>query len=289
VVSGRVVGVDGKPAAGADVALFGRVRPAPRGAYFPKALKVIAQGKADRDGKFRLAADGLTLSAYQYGFLIARAPGHGLGHHWAPIKPGPEVKVELQKERHDLRGRLVDLEGNAAVGVTVQVAEIVKLARVKDGPAAGTVFPAFSLDCEHAPTGLAYWPGPVVSDAQGRFTLRGLPAGYKIKLLAHGEKAARQYLEVPPGAVPAKELTLALTPGRILHGTVTYRDTGKPVPNARLRILSFSHDSEMDARADARGQFRVVPFNHDSYLVAAYPPAGEPYVLSSKEIRWPGG
>jgi hypothetical protein len=32
-----------------------------------------------------------------------------------------------------------------------------------------------------------------------------------------------------------------------------------------------------------------VPFNHDSYLVAAYPPDGEPYVLSSKAMRWPPG
>jgi protocatechuate 3,4-dioxygenase beta subunit len=288
VVSGQVLGTDGKPCAGAAVALFGRAKLSPRGGHYRGAPKVIAEGKTDRDGKFRITADALTPFAYWNVSLIARAPGQGLGHHALPLDMSvAEVKLELLKER-ELRGRLVDLQGQPAGGVKVQ------LARIHGEPPAAK---PFFLDCEHAPAALAYWPGPVTSDAQGRFTLRGLPAGCAIHLLVHGgEKIARQHLEVPAGGAPEKEVTLAVAPGRTLHGTVTYGDTGKPVPNARLRVLSVRREPTggmrifgMDAQADANGRFRVVPFNANSYAVAAYPPAGEPYLLGSWEVEWPRG
>jgi hypothetical protein len=81
---------------------------------------------------------------------------------------------------------------------------------------------------------------------------------------------------------------------------VTYRDTGKPIPNTRLRVLSVQQLPTgamqiygQDARADAEGRFRVVPYNATSdfvpHVVAAYPPDGEPYLLCAREIQWPRG
>ena len=41
----------------------------------------------------------------------------------------------------------------------------------------------------------------------------------------------------------------------------------------------------MDARAGADGRFRAVPYDATFYVVAAYAPAGEPYLLSTREVR----
>jgi RNA polymerase sigma factor (sigma-70 family) len=290
-VSGQVLGADGKPVAGADVALYGRPKHAPRARYYRSSPKILAEVKTDRDGKFRFAADRLNRSAYWGVDLIARAPGHGLGHKGVPLeKPGADLKLSLPKERA-LRGRLVDLQGQPAAGATVQVAKVYGSPPFKSY--------AF-LDCEPTPHAPRYWPEPVVTDAQGRFTLRGLPAGCEIHLIVHGGTFARQYLNVRPEAAPEKEVTLAVAPGRVLYGTVTYRDTGKPIANARLRVLSVQQQPGggmriygQDARTDAGGRFRVVPYNTTSdfipHVVAAYPPAGEPYLLCAKEVRWPRG
>jgi protocatechuate 3,4-dioxygenase beta subunit len=290
-VTGQVFGADGKPIAGAVVALYGRPKLAPRGRYYRSNSKILAEVKTDEGGKFRFPAEGLNYSAYWTVSLLARAPGHGLGHKGVPLdKLGTGLKLVLLKER-ELRGRLVDLQGQPAAGATVQVAKI-----HGHPPFANYSF----VNCEDGPPATRYWPGPVVTDAQGRFTLRGLPAACEIHLVVHGRTYARQYLDIRPGAAPDKEVTLAVAPGRVLYGTVTYRDTGKPISNARLRVLSVQQLPTgamqiygQDARADAEGRFRVVPYNATSdfvpHVVAAYPPAGEPYLLCAKEIQWPRG
>src|SRR5439155_1524804 len=81
-----------------------------------------------------------------------------------------------------------------------------------------------------------------------------------------------------------------------LEGTVTYRDTGKPVPNARLQISAAkAHPAggfqirSVTARADASGRYRAVPYEGDSYFIVASPPAGAPYLLASqREKKNPG-
>jgi hypothetical protein len=83
-----------------------------------------------------------------------------------------------------------------------------------------------------------------------------------------------------------------MPPARVLEGAVTYRDTGKPIPGALLRVFSqkqrYDHGPMrvMDARADARGRFRIVPHDGNFFSILAYPPAGEPYLLIRAEVEW---
>jgi hypothetical protein len=127
----------------------------------------------------------------------------------------------------------------------------------------------------------------------GRFSIRGLPAGWHATVFAHGDAFARQSLKVEAAGDEKQGATLALAPARVLEGAVTYRDSGKPVPNARLRIYTqperyaFQGLHQMEARADAKGRFRVVPHEGNFLTVIAYPPAGEPYLLVNRELTWP--
>src|SRR5262249_36154961 len=76
--SGQVVSADGKPVAGANVALLGRAKRAARGGHSTGVLnKTLTAGKTDPEGKFRLGATGLSREAYLEVVLVARASGHG--------------------------------------------------------------------------------------------------------------------------------------------------------------------------------------------------------------------
>jgi RNA polymerase sigma factor (sigma-70 family) len=290
VVSGQVMSSGGKPVAGADVALLGRAWVAARGGRSGGSFtKTLAAGKTDPEGKFRLGATGLSKAAYWEVVLLARAPGHGLMQERLDAKPGGvTVNLSLPGERV-LRGRLVDLQGQPAAGVKIRL----ELANGKL-PSGKHAY----LYLQRTPDGERYWPGAVVSDAAGRFRLGGLPAGCDLTLNAEGQGAAfaRQNVEVTRDGAPEKEVTLALAPGRVLEGTVTYRDTGKPVPDARVRIESWTLQPSggfrihgVGARADAKGRYRAVPYDGDTFVVTAHPPDGEPYLLGSQRADKPRG
>jgi RNA polymerase sigma factor (sigma-70 family) len=289
IVSGQVVSADGKPVAGAAVALVGRVKRAARAERHSGTVnKTLASIRTDREGKFRLDATGVSPAAYWQAILVARASGHGSNQLYLPLRPDSvTTKLELPGERV-LRGRLVDLQGQPAAGVTVRLTGA-------HGKMRADKF--ITLYQQHSPAEEGYWPRPAVSDASGHFRLEGLPAGcdFTLDVQSEGTAFARQSLEVASkDAPPDKEVTLALAPGRVLEGTVTYRDTGKPVPNARLSIETMRQAYsgprwEMDARTDAQGRFRVVPHDGGFFMITASPPAGEPYLINRKEVRWPRG
>src|SRR5262249_52170428 len=122
-----------------------------------------------------------------------------------------------------------------------------------------------AVEFRDPPRGLAPWPGPVTTDDKGRFSVRGLPADRTVTLQVAGDdRFARQRLAVQTGGKGAvKEVNFALAQAFLVEGTVTCADTGKPMPNALLRIMPYRRDfysfdfrEEMTARVDARGRFR---------------------------------
>jgi RNA polymerase sigma factor (sigma-70 family) len=290
VVSGQVLNADGKPVAAASVALVGQFKLGARGGYRREVVKkTLAEGKADREGKFRLSASGVSAPAYVQVIIMARASGHGITQERLSAEsPSDPVKLYLPGERI-LRGRLVDLQGQPAPRITV---------RLKSANGKIAADRHLYLYAQHAAAGASYWPEPVVSDAQGRFTLRGLPARCDLTLAVQGEGAAfaPQSVQVSGDGAPEKEVALALAPGRVLEGTITYRDTGKPVPNARLQIESRKNmpsggwrTYDIEVRADAAGRYRAVPHEAETFVLTAYPPAGEPYLLGTRQVQRPRG
>ena len=137
------------------------------------------------------------------------------------------------------------------------------------------------------------WPNPATTDAEGRFTLRGVGRNLHVVLAVHHPRFALQRIDVDTdGAPESKPLTAALAPAQIVTGRVTYADTGKPVPHAPLEVMASQGRIGIlaDFETDAEGRFRVTPPPADrSYRVMAFPPEGQPYLITSKRLEWPKG
>jgi RNA polymerase sigma factor (sigma-70 family) len=311
-VSGRVLDAAGKPVAGAQVSVLGRRKSSGRaglGVIYPEAL---AEGRTGADGSFRLTAPRTARTRFHETYTLARADGHGLGlQDFDADAPRPEVTVRLNPEQV-LRGRLVDLQGLPAAGVTVRVSKL-----------GGPLFKAQQVHLwfGQAPTKLSVWPGAATTDKDGRFTLRGLPRDASVTLQMDGDRFAVQSLHINPDkleqvllrqnrmtggekgspalelkpAAPGKPLELAwsLTPAHILEGAVTYADTGKPVPQSRLvcfvgyQSFSVTSGSRKEHRAGADGRYRIAAEPGEFFILVAYPEAGTPYLLRTVHLNRP--
>ena len=209
-----------------------------------------------------------------------------------PISPTP---ISGCNPEQVIQGRLFDLQGRPAQGVTVSVSRILRIllrdsensdpqrrrfegplywwARVNDWPA---------------------WPKPATTDADGRFSVHGVGRGLQATLSIIDSRFALQMIEVETDNSPdAKSVTMALRPAQIITGRVTYADTGKPVPHAPL-IVSARGGGQRGTRptyfqTDADGRFRANPSPGDEFTVSAAPPAGQPYLGASKSFEWPKG
>jgi RNA polymerase sigma factor (sigma-70 family) len=286
-IKGRVVDAGSKPVADAALAVYVLAMPAGRASPGMIPPELLAEGKSDADGQFRLTARRLSAARTAGLRLFARRPGHGLGVAQLKSEPvPPEVEVQLPPEETIL-GRLVDLQGQPAAGVKLDVIG----ARQKAGPGR-YYWPVLREPLQSA----AYWPPATITDASGRFTLRGLGADWGVTLQASDERFARQHLAIPAtDGVGRKEVTLALAPARVLEGVVTYEDTGKPAPHARLRVHSQQDRSlrgispALESKADAQGRFKVVPYPGNVFSLTASPGPDEPYLLRTREVDWPRG
>jgi hypothetical protein len=181
VLAGRVLLPDGTPAAGAHVS-FGWVMVHQGEARF----KTV---KTDESGRFHHA---LQLSTAHVA-VTALAPDQGFSRRFLPVKSRGLASLELKLEpTATVSGRVVKLDGSPAPEVPVRVTSLPLGQQIflVNPPAAG---PATAPSAPAAPVELqqeqAYWQtyGRVLSDqmarslygaktdAEGRFTLTGLP------------------------------------------------------------------------------------------------------------------
>jgi hypothetical protein len=190
-----------------------------------------------------------------------------------------------------IHGRLYELQGRPVPGVTLTVSSIrreppqaraavrSRLDGIIYGPRDANDFPA--------------WPRPVISDSEGRFTLRGVSRGVKANVTVLHPRFALQHIEVATdGDSGSRTVTAGLAPAQIVSVRVTYADTGQPVPHAPLRVLASRGRFALidESETDADGQARVNSFPTDrSYSVTAFPPEGQPYLFASERVEWPKG
>ncbi len=297
-LTGRVLGGDGKPQAGARVALVGGVARGP-------VPKVLAEARTDRLGWFRLSVPRPGPGQEpRHEAVMAWAPGHGLAWQYPLPDKGKEVELQLPPEEV-IRGRLIDLQGQPAAGVKLWVTRLgertapngwVVYRRVKavffDNDEVAPVIwrrntmhfytvdsmawsghqkaeaqspkktppPPASVVVQEPPRHLPGWPEAVTTDKEGRFVLRGVGKGQGVGLLIDDERFALQVLDFP-AQDRAAEVTRVLAAARVLEGTVTDADTGKPIPNTWIRVSppgsygrSVSGFSESLASTDHRGR-----------------------------------
>ena len=252
----------------------------------------IGQAHSDGSGRFQVDAPRTSSSRHHRMGAVAIAPGYGAG--WVEFDPDadrPIADISLWPEQV-IQGRLFDLIGRPVQGVEVRVQS---MGRVIPGNL-GSQYP----DGIEGPSfwwnpgnGLPAWPKSAISDAEGRFTVRGVGRDLRVVLMIDDPRFARQTVPIDTdGTSELKPVTLALEPAKIIKGRITDADTGKPIPHAQAQGLVLLRDdggTVNEFEADAEGRFRANPLSADRYEVSVTAPEGQPYLGVSKLFNWPKG
>jgi beta-lactamase regulating signal transducer with metallopeptidase domain len=300
-ISGRVLDPAGKSVPDAAVMVIVRLKSPDRPMLeMPPGAMTAHDGRCDGSGRFRIELPRTTSARYDGVTITALAPGYGIG--WVELDPDadqPAVDVALRAEQV-IRGRLLDINGQPARGVALRLRALSQAVR---GGVPPTVFrPDLSeLRWRDSPA----WPGPAISDADGRFALRGLGRGLLGHLIIDDPRftlpatmiqtdenvdARRLNILIPAIKVESgpdpKPIAIALQPPRTITGRVIYADTGQPVPRALITgaLRHYEADSEGRFRVPMDGPPRVTRFT-----VSARSPDGAPYLVARKQGEWPKG
>jgi protocatechuate 3,4-dioxygenase beta subunit len=285
-VTGRVLDPKGQPVPNAQVLVFSqaklRVSLDSLEELYPP---IIGQGSAEGTGQFRIEGRRTSSAWAERLTLTALAPGYGI--NWVELDPDaeqPSNDITLRPERL-IQGRLVDLQGQPAPGVEVFVYDMHSLP-------VDVVSLVFNTDHvylrpQHVHDLMA-WPQPVKSDAEGRFVLHCVGRGVTAEVMFHDPRYATEtHLVRSDEALDPQGFTVSLQPPRMVSGRVTYADTGQPAAHARVSVNSFFGITE----TDGDGRFRLETPNdrrrqsQQRQTAGASPPAGEPYLAVSGEIK----
>jgi RNA polymerase sigma factor (sigma-70 family) len=293
-ITGRVLTPEGKTAAKARVAMVAvSTRPLKPREEWVDREEVLGVAKTDRKGRFRLPVRRTTSGVFSSLAMIAAARGYGLA--WQNLRPDTTQRDWVLRLRPEqvVRGRLIDLQGHPAARVKLYLA-YVGSPEAKENRDVGVLKPH---------QGLSSWPGPVTTDARGRFVVHGLGRNLLFGLRVRDERFAFQDLHhlATRDEKSAKEITLTLEPPRLIEGRIIYADTGKPAANAGVSIRCFKRRGigcpafdygEVKYWTDAQGSYRGNCYPGTHFSVSAY--AGDSsdtttYLGVASEFGWPKG
>ncbi len=304
-VTGRVLDPQGKPVPNAAIMIYERLKLSGRPLGFEmQGPVVISESRCDGSGRFRIDVPRTSSSRQEVLGVAALASGFGIG--WGELDPNaeqPTADVALRPEQV-IQGRLLDAKGQPVRGVKVSIVNVLRSSHEEtDGP-------NFLPDPPH---NVRAWPEPTTTDADGRFTLRGLARELLVGLTVDDPRFAYNFTRIEttggnvidpqPGIrAPAVKLdvgsspkkpTITLQSAQIIKGRVTYADSSKPVPHAPLSVTASatgSGTSRVTAfEADGEGRFRVNPSPGDLFFLTTQSPDGQPYLSVRKRIDWPKG
>ncbi len=304
VVTGRVLGVDGKPAAGAKLYVHHLKKEVPTS---PDDIGAKEAGTAGPDGTFRVPVK--IEPRFNRGYLIAHAPGAGVDFLEVNDKtPTKDVTFRLVKDE-PITGKVVDTEGKPVVGVTLGVQAIYVPAEEKlDDYLAG--WKKDWRETAGTPRKRLYLSldgitGTSTTDKDGKFRLsgagaeriahvsiRGGGAANSVPYVitrsafdarAHNEAATAQTppeLRIPgqPPTLFGPEFTFVVVLGRAVEGTITDAVTKKPVAGVSVMVHSGFGNGVM-GRTDKDGRYRLEGLpQQKSYSVFATPTEGTAYL-----------
>jgi RNA polymerase sigma factor (sigma-70 family) len=274
-VAGRVLDADGKPVKGARVGVLAVPEDwAKRHRLDSEDMVTLGHTQTDANGAYTLRVPGLTGSEdfpqeLHPRVVMARAPGHGVG--CAPISADGKVPPVIRLPREQvLRGRFIDLQGQPVKGARVEVL-FVLVERTK---------PLLGLAKPSEPSPL--WFEPAVSDEQGRFRLTGIGPQHEVGVVLRDDRFKPEMLQLWKTAKQRTEVvTHALAPAQWVEGRVTYADTGKPAAGAKVSFAGTR------AVTDKDGRYRLNAIRDHAGVLVARPPAGQPYLGRTSELRPP--
>ena len=291
-VKGRVVAPDGRPVAGAAVGAAYLSRDAAR---WPKTT-------SGPDGRFTIRLpqqESVESDGYlaRFPWLVASAPGHGIGWIEGALRPGKpdELEVKLTEQGPPIEGRVLDLQGRPVAGAKIEAAQIWFegngdlagwIARARNG-AAGNLWQGLEslpLDPAPAPERRARAERLVsitrTTGADGWFTLTGIGRDRIAELSVSGLGLAttqvyafsrpepeirtvdRGMMRREPFIVHAPRFELALPPSKRVEGVARDQDSGTPITGLEIRAAVFVENNliprpAIEARTDAEGRYRL--------------------------------
>jgi RNA polymerase sigma factor (sigma-70 family) len=297
-VSGRVVGPDGKPVAGAKLFLCDAA-----------GKSAAPQPAADGDGRFHFALPAGTGPGLR-GLL---ATADGLGLDWAFLQPGAighELTLHLPADV-PIAGKVVTTEGKPVAGAAVRIVEL-------STTASGTLdefLKQWAADRERKPTGPAFHlltekrlgsPAALrqlasaTTGPDGTFRLTGIGRDRGLMLGIRGPGITDQYLRVvtrpgfvagPGGqvALQGPEPTVVVAPGKSIRGTL--RDARTKQPLAGVRVLVYTPDRPIDwwwqpvkTVTDAQGRYRLDGLAKARQIIAFDPGPGATHMHRFDEV-----
>jgi RNA polymerase sigma factor (sigma-70 family) len=287
-VRGRVLSADGKPLAEARVMVWARYGLIMSTGEWWASYRneMLGQATTDKDGQYRLTVPRtdphINVRAVR---LVVTAPGHGMA--WKALKPdAAEADAELRLPPvQRVAGHLTGLQGEDAAGVTVRVA------RIKRPPARG------ETDDDTILRPPDDRPLTATADAKGNFVFTefGPDVTLDLEVLDPRYERKTDWQVSTADKKACENLRLLLGPGHYVEGRVTYQDTGKAVPHARLML----YNPTIEAKTDADGRFKVPLYNPregDAFpvysrdiTISATPPRGEPYLGAGQGVDFPKG
>lgn len=308
-VHGKVTAANGKPAAGAHVAVIARITTTQRGGELGPYFSVLAEGKVNDDGGFELDIPADSPATHQDASVIARTADSAVAWKRLDLNATDAASPTLTLQNASpLVVRLVDIEGQSASGVQVRVESVM----------ARSLLSLLSMQAgvglRDCPTTPDAWIAPLVADRDGRLEIPGLAANYGVMLKVVGDdRFAPQDIALNTGLEEQRgerdgtyrplvannvgsdgATSLPLAPAQIFTGQVTFEDTKEPAPHARITIWASQQEygsmTSVAGRADDQGLYRVSPNPGIRFGVTAYPPAGAPYLVRTiDQIKWKAG
>jgi beta-lactamase regulating signal transducer with metallopeptidase domain len=261
--SGRVVQPDGNPAAGARVYFTRSSAPPP----------AEPQATTGRNGEFEFSVPADVLFGALWLRIVAVKPGYGPAWIAAEeLKKTSGLTLTLATDDLPIEGRLLNLEGRPVVGATVRVESIrtfagddprpyVRLLKTDRMSASNFGGLSWLNEVPQAPSAR--------TDGRGIFRLAGVGRHRRAELTVTGDAIADTRLEVLTdpfeGMLNVPDTALAespaygarfahhVRPARLIIGTVTDAQTGRPVEGARVQ--QFPGISR--AITDAAGRFEL--------------------------------
>ncbi len=200
--------------------------------------------------------------------VLGPAPIEALAEHELALATvtalGAPARITLELGDGVIEGRTFDEMGAVVPGADVSVA----------------------LDPAHDPdtvVGMRRFPLDLVSDAEGRFEISGLPhVGMVITAEADGHHGNR-VRRLPRDAQPARA-TLVLMRAAEVSGTVTDSE-GHPLPGAQVKVGSFASIFG-EAVTDTEGRYRIESLAAEPVDVIV---SAEQYITQGRFIRLRGG
>jgi RNA polymerase sigma factor (sigma-70 family) len=289
-IRGRVLDPSGKPVAGARVGVLARhgVRLSLWENYLTLPQELLGQGRTDDAGRFRLSVPRMGPATYRQAWLVAACPGYGLNwHEIAPNLPRAEADLRLFPEQI-VRGRFLDLQGQPAAGVKVQV-------RILQRPGKNGRTDILPLPEGGCPLG----PPAATTDAHGRFALRGLGGNMTATLrMQDGRTVLHELGVATAGRKGQDQIKTVLPPCQVLQGRVIGSKDGPPLAGARVRVWAWTVNEvgsirnarpAVEGRTDAQGRFHIPFFPGNRVQVRVLAPEGSPYLSMARLLIWPRG